>query len=277
MNSPQVMGILNATPDSFANGGIAATIDAGAAMIAQGADILDIGGESTRPGSTPVRPDEEQARVIPLIRALAPHGTPISIDTRNAETMRAALDAGASIVNDVSGLTHDPESANVVAQYGCRVVLMHMRGTPQTMTTMTHYTAIVSDVVQELARRIDAAERAGIARDRIIIDPGIGFAKTGAQNIALLQNLDAFAPFDLPILVGISRKSFIGTLAAEPEPQRRALGSIAAALFALEHGAAILRVHDVAETVQAVRVWTALSESRKKGRPGALLLDPAGA
>jgi dihydropteroate synthase len=271
------MGILNASPDSFANGGTAAGVDAGLAMIDQGADWLDIGGESTRPGAGIVSPAEEQARVLPLIQRLAARGVPLSVDTRNASTMQAALDAGATIVNDITGLAHDPDSAGVIARAGCRVVLMHMRGTPQTMTQLTDYSDVAADVVRELSDRVAAAERAGIARDNIIVDPGIGFAKTAAQNLELLRRLDEFWAFGLPILVGVSRKSFIGMYGQQPDPQRRAPGSIAAGLFALARGAAILRVHDVAETVQAVRVWTALRESSKEARPGALPLDPAGA
>ena len=253
------MGILNATPDSFANAGITATVDQGLVMIAHGADMLDIGGESTRPGATPIPPEEEQARVLPLIRALAGQGAEISIDTRNAATMQAALDAGATIVNDVSGLSHDPAAATLVARYGCRVVLMHMRGTPQTMTAMTQYTDLVGDVKTELAARIEAAMHAGVSRDNIIIDPGIGFAKTGTQNLELLRRLGDFLDFGLTVLVGVSRKTFIGSYVSEPEPARRVPGSIAAALFALQEGADILRVHDVAETAQAVRIWQRLA------------------
>ncbi len=259
--TPAIWGILNASPESFANGGQAGGVAAGLAMIAQGADVLDIGGESTRPGAAPIPPTEEQARVLPLIRALAGQRVPISIDTRNAATMRAALDAGATIVNDVSGLEHDPAAAAIVARANCRIVIMHMRGTPQTMGTMTHYDDLLTEIMCELERRIKTAERAGIARARIVIDPGIGFAKTGQQNVQVLQGLHALAAFGMPIMVGVSRKSFVGTLGGEPDPQRRAPGSIVAALFALERGASILRVHDVAETVQAVRVWTALRES----------------
>ena len=256
-----IAGVLNATPDSFATAPEEASVECGLRMIAAGATILDIGGESTRPGAKPVPPLDEQARVLPLLRALAGRGAAISIDTRNATTMQAALDAGASIVNDVSGLSHDPASASVVARAGCRVVLMHMRGTPQTMAGLTQYDDIVADIIRELAVRIAAAEHAGIARENIIIDPGIGFAKTGTQNLEILRRLDEFGVLGLPIMVGLSRKSFIGAIAGEPDPQRRAPGSIAAALFALERGASILRVHDVAETVQAMRVWTALRES----------------
>jgi dihydropteroate synthase len=271
---PAIMGILNASPDSFANGGVAASVEAGVAMIDQGATILDIGGESTRPGAAVVAAADEQARVLPLIEALADKGVSLSIDTRNASTMSAALAVGASIVNDISGLTYDPAAASVVARAGCRVVLMHMRGTPQTMTGLTGYRDVVLDVLQELTARVDAAVRAGIARDNIIVDPGIGFAKTAAQNVELLRRLDAFAALGLPILVGVSRKRFIGELGGEADPQLRGPGSMAAGLFALARGASILRVHDVAETVQAVRVWTALCESRKEDQGSAL--DPLG-
>jgi dihydropteroate synthase len=253
-----IMGILNATPDSFANGGVAATAEHGLAMIAVGAAILDIGGESTRPGADIIPPHEEQARVLPLIRALVGRGADISVDTRNACTMRAALDAGATIVNDITGLSHDPDAAAVVARAGCRVVLMHMRGTPRTMTGLAQYGDVVAEVKAELGARVLAAEQAGIRRADIIIDPGVGFAKTAAQTIELLQRLGEFKAFGLPILVGVSRKSFIGTFGGESDPAGRMPGSIAAALFAAQHGAGILRVHDVAETVQALRIWQRL-------------------
>jgi dihydropteroate synthase len=253
-----IMGILNASPDSFANGGKAATVEQGLAMIAAGAGILDIGGESTRPGADIIPAPEEQARVLPLIRALAGRGADISVDTRNASTMQAALDAGATIVNDVTGLSHDPDAAGVVARAGCRVVLMHMRGTPRTMTGLAHYADIVKTVKHELSLRVQAAELAGVKRTHIIVDPGIGFAKIAVQNIEILQRLEEFSDFGLPILVGVSRKSFIGTYSGETDPARRMPGSIAAALFAVQHGASILRVHDVAETAQALQIWQRL-------------------
>jgi dihydropteroate synthase len=252
------MGILNATPDSFANEGVVATVALGAQMIADGAGILDVGGESTRPGAVPVAAEAEQARVLPLISALARLGATVSIDTRHASTMAAALDAGASMVNDVSGLTHDPDAAGLVAARGCRVVLMHSRGTPQTMQALARYDDVVDEVKAELAARIEAAVRAGVRLENIIVDPGIGFAKTAAQNLALLRGLRAFCGFGVPVLVGVSRKAFIGVLGGEPDPARRVAGSVAAALYAWEQGASILRVHDVYETAQALRVWTAL-------------------
>ncbi len=255
---PRVMGIVNVTPDSF-SGALANPIATGLAMIEAGADMIDIGGESTRPGAAPVTPEEEQRRVLPVIEALADRGVPLSIDTRNAATMAAALDAGASIVNDVTGLGHDPDAAPLVAARGCFVVLMHMRGTPQTMATLTAYGDVVAEVIAELTLRVEAAVAAGVTRGQIAIDPGIGFAKTAAQNLLLLQKLEAFRALGLPILVGVSRKSFVGHYAGEPDAARRGPGSLAAALFAVAKGASILRVHDVAETIQALRMWQALA------------------
>jgi dihydropteroate synthase len=259
----QIMGILNATPDSFSDGGLrlapVACIAAGRAMLEAGADILDIGGESTRPGATPVPPAEEQRRVLPVIAALARAGACISIDTRNAETMAAALAEGAAIVNDVSALRHDAASAQIVAGNGCRVVLMHMRGTPQTMAKHAVYGDVVAEVRAELEARVAEAEAAGIARSRIVIDPGFGFAKTAEQDIILLQRLAELGALGLPILAGMSRKRFIGRYGGEDKPLRRGPGSLAAALFAHAQGVAILRVHDVAETRQALRLWQALA------------------
>jgi dihydropteroate synthase len=257
------MGVLNVTPDSFSDGGAYrdadAAIKAGIDMAQAGADIIDVGGESTRPGSEPIAPEAERARVVPVIRALAAQGLCLSIDTRNATTMAAALDAGAAIVNDVSALTHDPAAAPLVATRGCPVVLMHMRGTPATMNAEARYTDVAGEVVAELAARIAAAEAAGIARARIAIDPGIGFAKLAPHSVELLRRLWELTVLGCPILVGVSRKSFLGRIGNEPDPSRRLPASLAAALFAFDHGASILRVHDVAETVQALRVWQALS------------------
>jgi dihydropteroate synthase len=258
------MGILNATPDSFSDGGThldpAIAIAAGLAMADDGADIIDVGGESTRPGAPMVPPEAEQRRVIPIIRALAAAGLRVSVDTRNATTMLAALDAGATIVNDISGLTFDKFSRSVVARHGCPVVLMHMRGTPSTMTTLTEYDDVVRDVAREISARIVLALAAGITRDAIAIDPGIGFAKTAEQSVAVLRGLPALIALGFPVLVGVSRKSFIGRLAQEPDARRRSPGSLAAGLFALSRGAAILRVHDVRETTQAIRVWESLRD-----------------
>lgn len=267
---PLVMGAINVTPDSFSDGGRflapEAAIAAGEAMRAAGADILDVGGESTRPGATPVPPELEQARILPVVRALARAG-PVSVDTRNAATMRAALEAGAAIVNDVSGLAHDPDAARVVAEAGCPVILMHMRGTPRTMQSLAVYRDVALDVAEELGFRLAAAEAAGIPRGRIVLDPGIGFAKTPEQNLALLARLPLFHQFGCPLLVGVSRKSFIGRYGGEAEPARRLPGSLAAGLWAISAGAAILRVHDVRETVQALSVWRAIGAGCATSHP----------
>ena len=258
---PLVMGILNVTPDSFSDGGVHTDpVFVGRQMMADGADIIDVGGESTRPGAVPVSVQEEIARIRPVVAALAAEGAVVSIDTRNAATMQAALDAGARIVNDVTALTHDPHARAVVARSGCLAVLMHMRGDPATMKAHAVYDDVVVDVHRELAARVAEAEAAGIARESLAIDPGIGFAKMAAQNVALLQDLPEFADFGLPLLIGVSRKAFIGHLSGETRPARRLGGSVAAALWAMQQGASILRVHDVAETVQAVRVWRALAQ-----------------
>ncbi len=258
------MGILNVTPDSFSDGGRdggpEAAIEAGLAMAEDGADIIDVGGESTRPGAVAVPPEIEQDRVIPVVRALALAGLCVSVDTRNAATMRAVLDAGATIINDVSGLTHDPRAAALVAARSCPVVLMHMRGTPATMNAMATYRDVVAEVRAELLARVEAALAAGIARKNIAIDPGIGFAKLPEQSRALLRGLPAFTGLGYPVLIGVSRKSFIGAISGEPRADRRLGGSLAAAVFAALRGAAIVRVHDVRETVQAFRVWHSLLE-----------------
>jgi dihydropteroate synthase len=257
------MGVLNVTPDSFSDGGDfldpAAAIAAGLAMAAAGADIIDVGGESTRPRSQPTSPDVEQARILPVIRGLAAAGLLISVDTRHALTMAAALDAGAAIVNDISALSHDPEAASLVAARGCPVVLMHMRGDPTDMYAQAHYGDVVVDVRRELAERIAAAERSGVASGQIAIDPGIGFAKRPGQSLELLRRLPELAMLGYPILVGVSRKSFMAAVTEATDPRLRLPGSLAAGLFALLRGAAILRVHDVPETMQALRVWQALS------------------
>ena len=262
---PAVMGIVNVTPDSFSDGGVHGdaenAIAAGRAMAAAGADLIDVGGESTRPGAAPVSPEAEQARVLPVIRALAGAGVAVSVDTRNAATMAAALDAGARIVNDVSALAHDPAALHLVAARGCPVVLMHMRGTPTTMQQRTQYEDVASDVTRELAARLHAAACAGIAHAAIALDPGIGFAKTTAQNLELLARLPVLLTLGCRLLVGVSRKGFIERVAGPAAAPQRLGGSLAAALAALAGGATELRVHDVAETVQAVRVWQSVAEN----------------
>ena len=264
LDRPLIMGIVNATPDSFSDGGRRAdsrdAIAAGLAMAADGADIIDVGGESTRPGAIPVPPEVEQARVLPVIRTLAAEGVCVSADTRNASTMRAALEAGARIVNDVSALAHDKLAAGVVVEHACPVVLMHMRGTPETMLSLAVYDDVVAEVRAELTQRIDAAIQAGVRPDRIAIDPGFGFAKRSKHSAAVLRQLSDLVSLGYPVLAGLSRKSLIGALTDETDARRRLPGSIAAELFAVQQGAAILRVHDVMETVQALRVWRALAE-----------------
>ncbi len=257
------MGVLNITPDSFSDGGRFLDPDvavaAGLAMFADGADIIDVGGESTRPRSDPTPPDTEQSRILPVIRSLVASGVRVSVDTRHATTMEAALDAGASVVNDISGLTFDPRAASLAAARRCPVVLMHMRGEPADMHTHIHYDDVVADVCRELADRASRAEAAGVARDNIALDPGIGFAKRPRQSIELLRRLPELVALGYPMMVGISRKSFLAAVTSETNPCRRLPGSLAAGLFALSRGAAMLRVHDVQETVQALKVWSALS------------------
>jgi dihydropteroate synthase len=257
------MGIVNVTPDSFSDGGDLLDTDraiaAAHAMVRAGADIIDIGGETTRPHSTPTSSDVECNRILPVIRALAAAGIVVSVDTRHAATMRAALAAGASLINDISALA-DPGAAAVIAAAGCPVVLMHMRGEPRTMHDYATYGDVVSEVAAELRHRIDAARQADIARDKIVIDPGLGFAKTATHNLYLLSRLDVLCDLGYPVLVGASRKRFIDVVAGATEPKDRLPGSLAAALHAVTKGARLIRVHDVPETVQALRVWQAIQQ-----------------
>ncbi|MCQ4162859.1 dihydropteroate synthase [Roseomonas sp. GC11] len=262
---PLVMGILNTTPDSFSNGGQhldpAAAIAAGHAMLEAGADILDIGGESTRPGADPVTPEEEIARIRPVVRELAKAAV-VSIDTRHAATMQVALDEGAEIVNDVTALRQDARSVRVVQEARAPVVLMHMPVLdPRRMQAETAYEDVVLDVARFLRQRVETAEALGVQRGRIAIDPGLGFGKTGVQNLQLLNRLPLLAGIGCRILVGASRKRFIGTVTGVEVAAQRVPGSLAVAMAAAAGGAAILRVHDVAETVQALRMWRACAEA----------------
>lgn len=260
---PSVMGILNVTPDSFSDGGehldSGRAIAAGLAMKAAGAAIVDVGGESTRPGAAPTAPAIEQARILPVIRELARQGVRVSVDTRNAATMAAGLDAGATLINDTSALTYDPEAAPLLARAEVPVVLMHMRGTPATMMAEAIYHDVAVEVTSELASRLALAERAGIANERILLDPGIGFAKTSVHNLELLCRLPLLLNLGCPLVLGVSRKHFIGRIGGEMAPRRRLPGSLSAALFGLARGATVLRVHDVPETIQALGVWQALT------------------
>ena len=265
LEAPRIMGILNLTPDSFSDGGELPTLESALArariLVAEGAEILDVGGESTRPGAPPVSPDKEMLRVVPVIEALSSFlPVPISVDTRHSQVALEALRAGARIVNDVSGLRHDPRMASVVAGEGGSLVLSHMRGTPATMGELAVYQDVVKEVREELGRSLDVALDAGIPLDRIVVDPGIGFAKTGPQSMKLLGGLRSLASLGRPILVGPSRKSFIGALTGAP-PGERVPGTLAACIVAFLEGARIFRVHDVAPLVQALTVARAIIEA----------------
>lgn len=265
LSRPVIMGIVNVTPDSFSDGGdhdsAEAAIAHGRRLLAEGADILDIGGESTRPGAEPVPVEVEIARVVPVIRALADDGAVISIDTRHAAVMRAAAEAGARIINDVTALTGDADSLSVAASTGLPLVLMHIQGEPQTMQEAPRYDDVTTEVFDWLAARIDAAVAAGIARSMIAIDPGIGFGKGLVHNVDLLARTAALHGLGCPLLIGVSRKRFIAGLSKGEPPKDRVAGSVATALHTLGQGAHILRVHDVAATVQAVAVWQALQSA----------------
>jgi dihydropteroate synthase len=260
LDRPLVMGVVNVTPDSFSDGGLYASTESAIAqaraLISEGADILDVGGESTRPGAAAVTLDEERRRVLPVIEAVARSGVPISVDTRKPELMRDAIAAGASLVNDVSAL-EAPHALAVVAATRAAVCLMHKQGEPGTMQQNPHYEDVVREVRDYLAGRIEGALRAGIARERIVIDPGFGFGKTQEHNLELAQGLAELTTLGVPLLVGFSRKAMLGRITGR-EAHERVHASIAAALFAVERGAAILRVHDVTATRDALAVWSAL-------------------
>lgn len=262
LSSPLVMGVLNVTPDSFSDGGRhddpAAAVAHGERLIAEGAAVLDIGGESTRPGSEEVPEAAELARVRPMVTRFGSHCTvPVSIDTRHASVADACVAAGASIINDVSGF-RDPAMVEVAAACDAGLVVMHMAGEPKTMQAAPQYQDVVVEVGGYLVAQATVLEVAGVARERIALDPGIGFGKTLEHNLALLKGLPQLAALGYPLLVGVSRKRFIGELTGVTDPASRTAGSITAAVYAAEHGADIVRVHDVAETVQALSVATAL-------------------
>jgi dihydropteroate synthase len=258
------MAVLNATPDSFSDGGqfadAGSAAQAGAGMAAAGAAIVDVGGESTRPGAQTVWEGDEIERVVPIVRQLAAGGAAVSIDTRKAAVMEASIGAGARLVNDVSALTFDARSADVIAAAGVPVVLMHHQGDPQAMQDDPRYDDVLVEIYEWLEERIAAAEAAGIARDKILIDPGFGFGKTVAHNLELMNGLALFHSLGCPLVLGASRKRTIGALSNEAAVDQRLGGSIAFALKAVEQGAQIVRVHDVPETVQALRVWRGLRD-----------------
>jgi dihydropteroate synthase len=259
---PLIMGIVNATPDSFYQGNrgnAEASIALGRAMLDAGADIIDIGAESTRPGAAAVSEDEEMYRIEPVVRALAASGAVISVDTRHANVMAAALSWGARIINDVSALEGEGSLA-LAAKAGAPVIIMHMRGEPGTMQQEPHYALASLDIADYLAQRVAACEAAGIPRHRIVVDPGIGFGKTLAHNLEILARLGLLHALGCGVLIGVSRKSSIGRLSGGAPAEQRLPGSLAGALQALRQGAQILRVHDVAETKQAIAVWQAIAE-----------------
>lgn len=263
LDRPRIMGIVNVTPDSFSDGAGHASIEAAVAhglqLAAEGADILDVGGESTRPGAVPVSLEEELSRVLPVIGQLAQHTSiPISVDTYKPEVMRAAVAAGAGMINDIRAL-RAPGALEVAATTGAAVVLMHMQGEPCSMQVAPEYADVVGEVHRFLIERVFAAEMAGIDKRRIVVDPGFGFGKTTAHNLALLAQLRKLTELGLPILAGLSRKRSVGEITDRAEPQQRVYGSVAAHLIAVQHGAAIVRVHDVAATVDALKFWEALA------------------
>lgn len=267
--TPTIMGILNVTPDSFSDGGEFLKTGAAAAraseMLDEGADVIDVGGESTRPGSDPVSADEEARRIVPAIREIlsARPEALVSIDTYHAETAKAALEAGAGVVNDITALNGDPRMASVVADAGCNVVLMHMLGEPKTMQREPRYEDVVSEVREFLARRAEAAISAGVEPARVILDPGIGFGKTLEHNLALIESLDAIADLGYPVLFGASRKSFIGKiLGGEAESAGgRVFGTVATSVLAYERGASVFRVHDVRANREALEMAAAVGGS----------------
>ena len=262
LDAPRVLGIVNVTPDSFSDGGTHDTVQAAVAhglrLVEEGADALDIGGESTRPGADDVALEEELRRTIPVIEALARQvPVPISIDTSKPEVMHAAVEAGAGMINDVYALRREG-ALDAAASLGVPVVLMHMQGEPRSMQDAPRYDDVVADVHRFLAERIFACEMAGIDKKKVVVDPGFGFGKTREHNLQLLAQLRRFTELGVPVLAGLSRKKTIGELTDKREPRDRVHGSVAAALIAAQNGAMLLRVHDVAATVDTLKVWQAV-------------------
>lgn len=261
LDRPRVMGVVNATPDSFSDGGSYDPERHGRRLVGEGADILDIGGESTRPGAAEVPVPIEIGRILPSVRALADLA-PVSVDTRKAAVARAALEAGAAIINDVSGFDFDPAMPALLAGAGVPVCLMHAQGLPATMQDDPRYDDVLLDVHDALAARIRRAEAAGIRRDRIIVDPGIGFGKTQAHNLAILRRISLYHGLGCPILLGVSRKRFIGALGGAEDPADRMPGTLAVTLAAVAQGVQVHRVHDVAGVVQGLRLWQAVNNEK---------------
>ncbi len=261
LSRPRIMGIVNVTPDSFSDGGdffdASAAIAHGEEMLEAGADLLDIGGESTRPGSAPVPPEDEEARVLPVVRHFAAKGVVVSVDTRHARVMRSALEAGAAIINDINGL-RDPQALPVVAEKAAPVVLMHMQGEPGTMQQNPSYEDAALDVFDWLEERVDTCVKAGVPLERIAVDPGVGFGKTVEHNLDVLRHTALYHGLGCVVLIGLSRKAFIGRLSRGEPPKERVAGSLAAGLETFNQGAQILRVHDLVQTAQARAVWEGL-------------------
>ncbi len=266
LDAPLVMGILNVTPDSFSDGGVhedpVDAVATGQRMWEQGADIVDVGGESTRPGAEGLAPGGEISRVRPIISRLAMEERPVSVDTRHAEVAAACVEAGAAIINDVSGF-RDPQMVEVAASCDAGLVVMHMLGEPAFMQDAPYYDDVVGEVGGYLLAQAATLEAAGVAPERIVLDPGIGFGKTLQHNMALLAALPLLARYGYPLLVGVSRKRLIGEMTGEPEPAERLGGSVALALECARLGASVVRVHDVAPTVQALAVWNALRDAQR--------------
>ena len=264
LERPLVMGIVNLTPDSFSGDGVgvdvASAVEHARRQIDAGADLLDLGAESSRPGAIPASLDEELARLLPVLDALKDCGVPISIDTYKPEVMRAALDAGATMINDIYGFRW-PGAIDAVRERDCALCVMHMQGEPLTMQQQPHYEDVVGEVAEFLRQRVAVLDAAGIARDRVLLDPGFGFGKTLDHNLSMLAELGTFAASGLPLLIGVSRKSMLGALTGRPVDQRMA-ASVAAALLATDAGAHIVRVHDVAATCDALAVWAAVRAKR---------------
>lgn len=262
MTRPSIMGIVNVTPDSFSDGGDrfdgGRAVADGLAMWEAGAAFVDVGGESTRPGSEAPSLEEELRRVIPVVKSLADQGVRVSVDTRRAAVMREAAAAGAAVINDISALTSEPEALRAAAETGLPVILMHMLGEPRTMQQAPRYDDVVLDVYDYLARRIEACQAAGISLERICVDPGVGFGKTAAHNVELVARLSIFHGLGCPLLLGVSRKSFIGKLSRGEAPKERIAGTLAVTLAGLLRGAQIHRVHDVEEALQAMALWQAV-------------------
>lgn len=270
--TPLVMGIVNVTPDSFSDGGdlgsVSAAVDRALALIDEGADWIDVGGESTRPGAAPVEPAEELRRVVPVVRGIvtARRAAVVSVDTRRESVARAAIEAGARIVNDVTGLD-DPGMRKLCAEAGVTCVVMHMRGQPATMQQQTQYEDLVGEVRAYLAEQAAAALASGVRRDRIVVDPGVGFGKARGDNPSLIAATPRFAELGYPVLIGASRKSFVGALTGREVPRDRVAGSVGAALAAAAKGAKVLRVHDVAATRDALAVFMPCMAPSSGGRP----------